>query len=263
MRAIHVHDGQSVTAGEVLIELDPTVSAAEFEHLKSDFIAAQFDAARYRAALADHENPLDDFKPPKDATPELIEMHRQYLVSQTAEQHSKLSEIDRQLAQKEAERNTVGAMIEKLEATIPLLGERVEIRKYLYGKELGSKLTYLTEQQDFVGQQRDLEVQRSGYREADAAVLALKETRTKAVVQYRRELFEELAKAEQKVAGFEQDMIKAHERTRLQLLTAPVDGTVTATRGTYDRWRSDTGAGLGGRGAHRQPSGNRGDCFEF
>jgi hemolysin D len=52
VRAIHVHDGQSVKAGDVLIELDPTMNAAELGHFKSDRIAAQLDAARLRAALA-------------------------------------------------------------------------------------------------------------------------------------------------------------------------------------------------------------------
>jgi hemolysin D len=226
VRAIHVRDGQSVMAGEVLIELDPTMSGAELEHMKSDLLSAQLDAARYRAALTGQENPLDAFQPPKEAAPELIEMHRQYLVSQSAEQNSKLAEIDRQLSQKEAERETIGATIEKLQATIPLLQERVDVRKYLYNKELGSKITYLTELQDLVGQQHDLTVQKSRYREADAAVSALRETRNKAVAQYRRGMFEELAKAEQKAAGLGQDVIKAQERTRLQLLTAPVDGVV-------------------------------------
>src|SRR5437588_12713012 len=46
VRAIHVHDGQRVKAGEVLIELDPTMSGAELEHMKSDLIAAQHQVAR-------------------------------------------------------------------------------------------------------------------------------------------------------------------------------------------------------------------------
>jgi len=52
VRAIHVRDGQSVKAGDVLIELDPTMNAAELGHLKSDLIAAELDVARLRAALA-------------------------------------------------------------------------------------------------------------------------------------------------------------------------------------------------------------------
>ena len=49
------HDGQSVRAGEVLIQLDPTMTArAEQEHIRSDLIAAQLNIARLRAALSDN-----------------------------------------------------------------------------------------------------------------------------------------------------------------------------------------------------------------
>ena len=53
-----------------------------------------------------------------------------------------------------------------------MLQERVDLRKYLYNKELGSKITYLTEYQDLVSMQQDLIVQKSQLREADAAVAA-------------------------------------------------------------------------------------------
>jgi hemolysin D len=226
VRAIHVQDGQSVKAGDVLIELDPTMSDAELGHLKSDLLTTQLDVARLRAALAERGDPLDDFHAPAGASPTLVEMQRQFLISQSKEQNAKLAEIDRQLAQKEAERATISATIAKLNATIPLLQQRVDVRKVLYDKELGSKLTYLTELGDLVGQQQDLLVQQSRYREADAAVAALVETRAKIQSEYRRSLFDELAKAEQKAAGLAQDVIKAGQRTKLQVLTAPVDGVV-------------------------------------
>src|SRR5271155_3873177 len=46
VRAIHVHDGDTVKAGQVLIDLDPTMNAAEREHLQSDLPAAQLDVGR-------------------------------------------------------------------------------------------------------------------------------------------------------------------------------------------------------------------------
>jgi hemolysin D len=226
VRAIHVLDGQSVRAGEVLIELDPTMSEAELGHLKSDLINTQLDIARLRAALAGHADPLEDFHPPTGASVTLIQMQREFLTSQNAEQNAKLAELDRQQAQKEAERATITATIEKLKATIPLLQQRVDVRKYLADKELGSKLQYLTDLQDLVGQQQDLLVQQSRYSEADAAVAALAETRAKVQSEYRRTLFDDLAKAEQKAGGLVEDIKKAEERTKLQLLAAPVDGTV-------------------------------------
>ena len=88
VRAIHVRDGQSVKAGDVLIELDPTMTEAERDHLKSDLVSAGLDVARLRAALSERADPLDAFHPPEGASPVLIEMNRQFLISQIAEQQS-------------------------------------------------------------------------------------------------------------------------------------------------------------------------------
>src|ERR1700758_5317633 len=76
VRAIHVHDGQRVKAGETLIELDPTMTTAEQDHLKGALIAAQRDVARLKASLSDGD-PLAAFHPPEGATAAQIEMHRQ------------------------------------------------------------------------------------------------------------------------------------------------------------------------------------------
>ncbi len=226
VRAIHVHDGQRVKAGETLIELDPTMTAAEQDHLKGDLIAARLDVARLKAALSDGSDPLAAFHPPDGATPEQVEMQRQFLISQISEQRAKLSELDRQTSQKDAERQTVAANIAKLQATIPLLQERVDTRKYLTDKGLASKMTYLSEDQDLVGQQQDLAIQQSKMKEAEAALATLKETRERTAAELRRTTYDELAKAEQKAAGIAQDVIKAERRTNLQELTAPVDGVV-------------------------------------
>ena len=224
--AIHVRDGQSVKAGEVLIELDPTMTEAERDHLKSDYIAAALEVARLRAALSTRADPLEDFHPPEGASASLIEMNKQFLQSEISEQQRKIAAIDRQVKQKEAERNTITAAIAKIEATLPVLTQRVDIRKYLYDKDLGSKLTYLTEYQDLVSMRQEALLQKSKFDEADAAVAALTETRGQTAAEYRRTRFEELAKAEQKAAGLAQDVIKAEQRTKLQVLTAPVDGVV-------------------------------------
>jgi hemolysin D len=226
VRAILVHDGQQVRAGESLIELDPTMTTAERDRVAGDLVSAELDVARLHAALSEGGDPLADFHPPEGATAAQIETYRQFLISQTSEQRAKLSELDRQTSQKEAEHSTVAASIAKLEALIPLLQQRVDVRKYLFDKALETKLNYLTEQQDLVSQQQDLLIQQSKLQEADAALAALKETRDRTAAEFRRTLFDELVKAEQKAAGIAQDAIKAERRAKLQDLVAPVDGVV-------------------------------------
>jgi hemolysin D len=226
VRAIRVRDGASVKAGDVMIELDPTISSADVEHAKSDLVGAELDVARLRAALTSQSDSAADFTPPAGARDELVEAHRRLLAIQTAEHKARIGEIDGQLAQKAAERDTIAATIAKIEATIPPLQQRVNIRRYLYERQVGTQLTYLSEYQDLLGQQHDLLVQQSRRREADAAIEALAETRAKAEAEYRRSLFDELTKAQQKEAGLSQDVIKAERKAKLQILTAPIDGIV-------------------------------------
>jgi len=81
-----------------------------------------------RAALSGNANALEAFNPPEGAPATLIEMNRQFLISQTAEHRAKIAAIDGQLSQKEAERATTAATVGKIEATIPLLQQRVDVR---------------------------------------------------------------------------------------------------------------------------------------
>jgi hemolysin D len=225
VRAIHVHDGQKVTAGETLIELDPTMNEAERKHYQSDLVAAQLDAARLAAQLADGDAAAN-FKPPTDAPSGLVALQRKFLFDQVAEQHSKLEVLNRQRDQKQAERETVEASVGKLEASLPILQERLDIRKTLYEHTTGSKASYLELLQTVVEQRHEIEVQKRRSQEITAAIAAIAEQRTQAIEEYRRTRYGELAEAERKAAGLDEDLIKARHHTALQTLTAPVDGTV-------------------------------------
>jgi hemolysin D len=156
----------------------------------------------------------------------LIAVQRQFLLSQTSEFAAKLDALDRQRAQKEAERATIAAAIAKLDATIPILQERLNIRKALSDKELVSKITYLETLHQLVDQQQDHKVQESRYREAEAALAAVIKTIAQAEAEYRRNLSSDLVEAERKVAGLSEDLVKAEQRTKFQALTAPVAGIV-------------------------------------
>jgi hemolysin D len=226
VRAIRVQDGMTVKAGDILIELDPTTNGAERSRLRGDLLAEQLNIARLRAALAGSDDPLADFKAPAGADPELIGIQRQLLLNQVTEHRAKIAALLRQQAQKEAEHATIAATIHKLESILPVIQSRVDIRKTLVDKELGSKLTYFEVLQLLVEQQEEFGVQKSHLLETEAAVAAIRETRGQAVAEYRRTVTDELVKAQQKASGLTQDLVKAEQKMKLQLLAAPVDGVV-------------------------------------
>jgi hemolysin D len=226
VRSIRVEDGQTVKAGDILIELDPTANEAERDHLRNDLLAEQLNIARLRAAFVDGDDPSSNFTPPAGADPELISTQRQLLLNQVTEHRAKIAALVRQQAQKEAEQATTAATLHKLETIIPVIQSRVDIRKTLVEKELGSKLGYFEVLQLLVEQQEEFSVQRSHLHETEAAIAAIRETRAQAAAEYRHTISDDLAKAGQKANGLAQDLIKAEQRTRLQQLSAPVDGVV-------------------------------------
>jgi membrane fusion protein, hemolysin D len=225
VRAIHVRDGQSVAAGEVLIELDATINAAERDRFAAELVVVQLEVARLRAALMPGTDPLA-FVPPDGANPRQVELQRSLLRNQLEEYRSKLAGIDRQMTQNEANRAAVAATVDKLAAALPLLRQRAEARKYLAEKEVGSRLQYLEVQQDLVEHEKELIVQQSRLDEAKAGLAGLVEQRLHAEAEFHRTNLGDLAQAEQKAGSLQQEVVKARQHAELQVLTAPVAGTV-------------------------------------
>ena len=189
----------------------------------------------------------------------MVATQRQFLQDQIEEQRAKVAALDLQRAQKQAERDTVAATVDKLESTLPVLAERLAIRKTLYDHETGSKANYLEMLQSFIEEKKEIDVQKSHLKESEAALAAIEQTRGQTIAEFRRSRFSELVEAERKGQGFAGDFIKAQEKTKLQQLTAPVDGTVQQLAVHTDRRRGHSRAGSSCRGATRaRPSGGSG-----
>ncbi len=109
---------------------------------------------------------------------------------------------------------------------LPILQQRVAIRQELFAHETGSKVNYLEILQAQVETEQELQVQKSRAHEAEAALAALVQSQAQSKAEFQRTLYGELVEAQRKAAGLREDVIKATQRTELQLLTSPVDGVV-------------------------------------
>jgi hemolysin D len=148
------------------------------------------------------------------------------LASEVAERNAKLAGLDRQAAQYQANREAVAAAIDKLDATLPLLRQRLEMRKKLFDSEVGSKLNYLDASQQLIEGEKELIVLRHRLVEAEGTLAAITEQRHQTEAEQRHAVFDELSKAGEKAEALAQEVLKAEDRLRRQVLTAPVDGVV-------------------------------------
>ena len=227
VQAIHVRDGDHVTAGQVLIELDGTVTDAERRRVSHDLLSAQLDVARLsalRAVLESDAPPQLD--PPSTAGVRDIERTRAAMVAQAAEQAAKLAAVTQQIAQKLAETEGINATIAKLDSTMPFVQETAAIRRNAMAIEYGNRIAHLDAQTRLAEQQGERSVQERKLKESAAARQALERQLDQTRGTYAHQLFTDLAEAERKAGELTQDLVKAERKASERTLRAPIDGTV-------------------------------------
>jgi hemolysin D len=226
--AIHVQDGDPVTAGQILIELDRTVTEAERRHVAQDLMASRLDVARLEALRSGFESTAvpRDLPIPQGASDTDAARTRATMQAQAAEQLAKLAAVNRQIEQKLAEAQSTTATIAKIDASMPLVEETAEIRRKAMQIEFGNHIAYLDAQAKLVEQQNERLVQLRKLVEIAAAREALEQQREQTKAGYERQMLNDLADAEKKADEFSQDLIKAEQKTSERSLLSPIDGTV-------------------------------------
>ena len=221
VRVIHVAEGDTVSAGQVLIELDPVVSQAELLRLETELQQAQANSARFTQQGALHGSL--EAKAGIEVSP-LMARQQTLLVSQDAEYRAKALALDREIERGRAAVAGSGEVVKKLEQTLPLITERAA--NYAKLAEAGHvpKVEALVIEEQRIVQQQDLAGERYKRVEAAAAVAQAQAQKASMVAEYRRIALEQLNQEQRKVAELEQEVIKARERKNWQRLTSPVNG---------------------------------------
>ena len=226
VRAIHVRDGQAVRQGEALVELDPTERGADLARLEHDLMAARLDAARLAALAERLDDPASAFATPPGAGPAALAAARALMLAEAAEQREALAGLDAGRRRREAERATVEARIASYRDTIPLLRERVEAQRILARRKHTSRLQLSELEEELVGRERALEVERRRLAETTEAVAELQRRRAERAAAFAARVARERLEAMRLAARLDQELAKAEERLRSRVLRAPVDGTV-------------------------------------
>jgi hemolysin D len=229
VKAIHVYDGQQVKVGDLLIELDTSMTGADVERLNSDLLAAQVDSARAQAlldAIQHNRAPASLAQLIPQASAEQQQAAQRWLQGQYLELQSTLEQSAAAIEQRTAEIQAAQSTVASLELSLPITRELAADYKRLLERQFVAKHAYLEKEQIRLDQERELSIQQSRVHELNAAKKAAQSQQNSVIAQTRRAMLDLQHESQQRAAALTQELKKAQQRDSLMRLTAPVDGTV-------------------------------------
>jgi len=222
VRAIHVRDGQSVKAGDVLLELDPTNAGADQERLKYDSWETQADVLRLKAQIEGRSS----FEAPRGMPQATVLNQQAMLQSRVAEQGAKLASTEADVARRQANLQAAISTVDELKSSLPLMRQRHDMREELAKTGHFSKTSLIDSKLELSKAEKEFAVQSENLREAQSNYQVALAQRNQALAEYRARVGAELVEATRKRDAAKQEFVKANQRLNMQSLRAPIDGVV-------------------------------------
>lgn len=223
VKNINVKDGDKVKAGDVLIEIDTTFTAADLARQMKEQAYYQLEIQRLTA-----EQTGVPFVPdPKiGAHPLDIQIQQQLYQSRMAEYYAKLAAAQAGVNQSLAAVEAIKAMKEKYAAQLDIVNTKTEIMKNLVDAGAVGQFQYLELQQQKIGLQQDLAAQVSEISKANHALRQSMEYLNNIVSEQQRDIMSKIVDDRRQLQTIEEELRKAKEKNRLSTIISPINGTV-------------------------------------
>jgi hemolysin D len=228
VRRVLVKDGDVVSEGQPLVELDPTNALADRTNVEDQLRAQLSEALRAREMIRALESgataPL--LVPPEGWTPGETLAAQAQLAAEWGDAAAKLAKLASEEVRRQAEVSTARELIAKLEVTLPLARRREQDVENLVADGFMAAHAGQDRTRERIELERDLATLRARLVEAQASLQESHAARTAYVAETRRAMRERESQADLKGQQFAQERAKAIARERLTVLKAPASGTV-------------------------------------
>jgi len=230
VKNIYVRNGDSVKAGDILIELDATLASADSGTVDNELRQAYTRAAIAQGLLGYLENGDQRFERPDGISDGVANVSLRQLKSRiNAFQAQRLLLLDERNRSDAAQQGVIRE-IAKIRETLPLMRERMQSYQKLAQEGLAPRVEALRLQEELISREKDLQIAEGRLIETKSALSAANRRLLLASQEFRREALTELAEAEALKSDRLEARKKADIRNSWQTLRAPVDGEIVGTQ---------------------------------
>lgn len=231
VRVIHVKEGMAVKKGQLLVELDPTIAAADKIKTQDALLHATLNIARSEALLMvlNKQGLPDLIVPPEIDIPdnqENIANAKRILASQWQEYQTKMATLETDVLRRRSEYDAVRDQVNKLSKVLPIVTQRAEAYLKLTRENFVSKYGYLEKEQARIEVAQDLASQRNKLKELQATVQTAVNQQKAQQALFEKEQIDQLNEAQKQRNQLTQEHIKTTQQHSHTRLIAPVDGVV-------------------------------------
>lgn len=230
VQRVLVKDGDKVQAGQLLVELDPTMAMADSGSVGEQLAQSQSELIRTTALLEVLSQKYPPAAVPKPAMPSLVPAMQVKVVQQLGAEWSdiraRLSRMDAEIQRRQAELAVADESVARVEATLPMAKARETDYENLVGQGFVSSHATQDRRRERVELERELATLRAKRIEVRMLVAESQAGKDALLAESLRSLRDRQAEAQTRVSQLAQESIKARQRESLTQLRAPVAGTV-------------------------------------
>ncbi len=228
VRAIHVREGQRVSEGDVLVELDATFTDADADAARSELETARLQRRRALALLAYADAGGVDWPETQSLAPGIQAAETRLVEARIAEFENRLVSLGRRRDAADAAQAQSQATLNGLTATLPLVRQQYRDQAALAEDGFAPRQRVIELEERLTTIRAQIEAEREAIRRSEAEAEMIVADLAGARESFRANAAGELSEAESIIATRTEILEKAEARADLQTLTAPVDGVINA-----------------------------------
>ena len=223
VRRILVQEGQKVKEGDLLMELDRTMSESDLNALKKEIAYYETNIRRIMAELEDKP-----FLPEAGIAVDSKDFAQQMslYLSRRSEKKARMEFFAAQIKQKEENVQVARSSLIKYKELLSIAREREQNLKEIVDVGAISKYTYLEYKGKRIELEQNVKMNLSELSAAEAEASAARQEKAQYLAEWNRQLQEELINSRKQYNTLKESERKAELKNKLIEIKAPVDGAV-------------------------------------